>query len=160
MRKSLLILIAMGFTTFAQAYSIEMTCGQLVKAKNGKILSRLEPGFFGINQKYVLMTKFNNPIGYVIKGTTDGTYIETHSKADTKTYTHFRRKSWFQSEKVKAQKAIKESKSSNTDLYACAGNIDVAFRYSAGHVYLSNESIDKAKKKMVKQGLSHAWKAQ
>jgi hypothetical protein len=157
MKKALLVLATLGISTFAQAYSIEMTCGQLVKAKNGKVLNRLEPGFFGINAKYVLMTKLINPIGYIIKGTTDGTYIETNSEADTKTYTHFRRKSKFQSEKVKAQKAIKESKSSNTDLYACVGNVDVAFRYSGGHVYLSNESIEEAKKKMVKQGLRHAW---
>ena len=157
MKKSLLVLAVLGFSSFAQAYSIEMTCGELVKAKNGKILSRLEPGLFGINAKYVLMTKFNNPIGYVIKGTKDGTHIETNFEADTKTYTHFRRKSGFQSEKIKAQKAIKEASASNQDLYACAGNIDVAFRYSGGHVYLSNESIDEAKKKMVKQGLRHAW---
>jgi len=157
MKKALLVIATLGISTFAQAYSIEMTCGQLIKAKNGKVLNRLEPGFIGINAKYVLMTKLINPIGYIIKGTKDGTYIENNSEADIKTYTHFRRKSWFQSEKIKAQKAIKESRSANTDLYACAGNIDVAFRYSAGHVYLSNESIDEAKKKMVKQGLRHAW---
>lgn len=60
-----LVLFCLLFSSLAEAcrglfttYNIQMTCGDVAKVRNGKILRRLEPSLFGINDKYVLRTKF------------------------------------------------------------------------------------------------------
>jgi hypothetical protein len=147
----------MGFTTFAQAYSIDMTCGEVIKARNGKILKRLEPNLFGINAKFTLMTKFNNPIGYIISGTSEDRYTTSTFNAYKKTFTYFSLKPKYIREKTKIKNAVKLSKAQGKELYACVGHIDVSMKYSGSHVYLSNESVEDAMKKMIKQGARHAW---
>ena len=157
MKKNLLILLVLGFSTFAQAYTISMTCGEVVKARNGKILKRLQPSFFGLNSKFVLMTKFNNQVGYMISGSSNDIYNTATFNADRKSFTNFSLKDKYQAEKRKIKNAFKKSRIDGSDLYACVGHVNVAFKYSGSHVFLSNESVEDAMKKMINQGARHAW---
>jgi hypothetical protein len=155
MKKSFLILLVLGFSTFAQAYSINMTCGEVVKARNGKILKRLEPGFWGLNAKFVLMTKFDNPIGYNIRGTSKSRYNTATFEAEEKTYTYFSLKPKYRALKKEIKNAVKKKNKDGSNLYACVGHIDVSLRYYGSHVYLSTDSVEDAMKKMIKQGARH-----
>ncbi len=157
MNKTLLTLAAFSFCALAQAFTINMNCGEVIKARNGKILKRLEPSIFGLNSKYVLMTKFNNPIGYTVNGSSEDNYDLILGEVEQKSFTAFSLKDKFRTQKKMIKEAIKKAKADGSDLYACVGQIRVPLKYSGSHVYLSHDSIDEAMKKMIKQGARHAW---
>jgi hypothetical protein len=109
-----------------------------------------------MNSKYVLFTKFENPIGF----------NESHSKETytsnsfttnymTRTYTKFSWKDKFIKLKASLKSAIKSAKKKNIDLYACVGRIDTLFKYAGAEVYYSTESVEAAADKMRKQAKRH-----
>ena len=148
------------FSSFVHAsyYDLKMTCGEVLKTGNGKLLQRLEPSFFGINDKYVLRTKFINyvEINEVISKKEKP---ETPSIVNTGkiiTYTNFSLKEKFKDLKVKFKNELKESKRLNLPLYACVGHIDVVpFKYKGSHVYYSQKSLKDAIKQMRDKAKKH-----
>lgn len=135
---------------------LKMTCGIVKKARSAKLLKRLEPGFFSLNSKFVLFTKFENPIGYNESHSKE-TYTSNNFTTNDmeRTYTYFSWKDKFVKLKDSLKKAIKSSKQKNIDLYACVGRIDTLFKYAGSEVYYSTESLEDAAEKMRKQAKRH-----
>ena len=101
------VLVTLFFSTSIFALSsakVLMTCGVVKKARSAKLLRRLEPSLFGINSKYVLLTKFENPIGYSEVHNKDTYTSNTFVSSDMhKTFTYFSWKDKF----LKLRKSIK-----------------------------------------------------
>lgn len=135
---------------------LKMTCGVVKKARSAKLLNRLEPGFFGLNSKYVLLTKFENPIGYNESHSKETYSSNSFTTSDMeKTFTRFSWKDKFVKLKKSLRAAIKSAKKKNIDLYACVGRIDTLFKYAGAEVYYSTESVEAAANKMRKQARRH-----
>lgn len=135
---------------------LDMTCGRVLKARSGKILNRLEPGLFGLNTKYVLFTKFDNPIGYSERHNKDTFSSNTYTTSDMeRTYTRFSWKNKYLNRKSALKSALKKANRENKDLYACVGRVDILFKYSGAEVFFSDESLDAAMERMRKQVRRH-----
>ena len=128
---------------------IEMVCGQVIKARSAKLLKRLEPSIFGLNPKYVLMTKFDNPIGFSEEHSKE-TYSSVSYNSDDleKVYTGFSWKSKFKVLKNNLRAALKDANKSHENLFACVGTIQAIFKYSGSEVFYSTDSLEAAKEKM------------
>lgn len=157
----LILLIALSLSSLAHAgfshYDLKMTCGELVKAGNGKILKRLQPSLFGINSKYILRTKFIAPVvinEIVSKGERPAD-IRMTSDSEV-AYTAFSNFYKFDERKQILKKALKISRKAKLPLYACAGHVDVfPFKYSGSEVTVSAESLDAAIEAMRKIARRH-----
>lgn len=141
-------------------YTIQMSCGEVKKVRCAKPFKRLEPGFFGINQKYVIKTKFKKigAVGYTVAGNTysDRQQIEFHTPRVHKAYTYFSLKKKFQKIRDDFKSEFKKAKSENVPLYACEGYIHVMpFKYRGSHIYYSYESIQDAKLKLINKAEQH-----
>ncbi len=140
------------------SYSINMTCGIVKKVKCAKPFKRLEPGFFGINQKYVIKTKFRDARGYAVSGHHSGSRKEVryHTPRLKKVFTYFSLKRKFKEIKDDFKAEYARAKADNRDLYACEGYINVTpLRYKGSHIYYSYESIEDAKSKMIRKAEYH-----
>lgn len=154
-----LLLTLLVFTTFAHAssYDLQMTCGEVKSAGNGKILKRLEPSVFGINAKYVLKTKFSS----YVEINESGAKIPKEEildliNDDQTALTYFSDKAKFNQQKSELQKAIKLAKKQKDTLYACVGRLHVhPFKYTGSQVFFSTESVEAAAMKMRKLAKKH-----
>jgi hypothetical protein len=140
------------------SYSILMKCGKVEKVKCAKPLKRLEPGLFGINQKYVIKTKFYNGQGYAISSSDEGHYTQVEYTVPkmNKAFTYFSLKKKFKTILNDFKTEFKRAKEDGRDLYACEGYINVTpLRYKGSHIYYSYESIEDAKAKMIRKAEQH-----
>lgn len=136
--------------------TLEMTCGRVLKVRAGKLLNRLEPSMFGINSKYVLFTRLDNPIGYIEKHSKDTFSSNSFTTNDMeRTYTRFSWKDKYRKIKKAFKAALKKANRNNRDLYACVGRVDVLLKYSGAEVFFSEESVEVAMKRMRKQVRRH-----
>ena len=160
-----LILFCLLFSSLAEAcgglfttYNIEMTCGEVAKVRNGKILRRLEPSIFGINDKYVLRTKFQS--GTDIYETGSCTVFPANpdlSGVPNKiVFTKFADKQKFQELRDDLKDELRIAKQTGVPLFACVGHISVTpFRYKGSQVYHSTISIEDAIEQMRAQARRH-----
>lgn len=147
------------FTSFAHAsyYDMNVTCGEIKSAGNGKILKRLQPSVFGINSKYVLKTKFRS---YVEINET-GFKIPSDARLDLvydnqTSLTYFSDKDKFLSLKKELKDAIKKSKKKDEPLYACVGRIEIyPLKYKGSQVFTSTDSVEDALRKARKLVKKH-----
>lgn len=162
-QKHLFLLLLLSFisqTALASwsHYRINMVCGEVKKVRNGKLLKRLEPNFLGLNAKFVLTTKFIDPVGYVETSSYDDRFdtIPFSSSDMDKTHTYFSLKDKFLKIKGEFKAAVKKAKKEKKPLYACVGSIDVEpFKYKGAHVYYSFDSIENARAQMRAQAVRH-----
>lgn len=139
-------------------YSINMTCGKVKKVKCAKPFKRLEPGFFGINQKYVIKTKFKDARGYAVSGHNRGSnkQVQYHTPRLKKAFTYFSLKKKFKEIRDDFKAELARANADKRDLYACEGYINVTpLRYKGSHIYYSYESIEDAKAKMIRKAEQH-----
>ena len=161
------LVLAMALTLITQSalanglftsYSINMTCGKVKKVKCAKPFKRLEPGFFGINQKYVIKTKFRGARGFAVSGLNRGqnTQVEYKTPRLNKAFTYFSLKKKFKEIRDDFKAELKRAKQDDRKLYACEGYINVKpLRYKGSHIYYSYESIEDAKSKMIRKAEYH-----
>jgi len=156
MLKSILLISMFISTTVFASGRIEMVCGQVTKARSAKLLKRLEPSFFGLNPKYILMTKFNDPIGFSEEHSKDTYSSVSYTSEDLeKVYTGFSWKNKFKVLKSSVRSALKSASKAQENLYACVGTIQAVFKYSGTEVFYSTDSLEAAKEKMRHQLRRH-----
>lgn len=140
------------------SYSINMSCGEVKKVKCAKPFKRLEPAFFGINQKYVIKTKFRHARGYAISAYNRGDYTQVKYKTPrlNKAFTYFSLKKKFKKIRDDFKAELKKAKEDGRKLYACEGYINVKpLRYKGSHIYYSYDSVEDAKDKMISKAEQH-----
>lgn len=158
MKTILLMALFVSSVAHASYYDINMTCGEVLKAGSGKLLNRLEPSFFGINDKFVLKTKFENSVDIQETGLTlrEPDQIVNHNEGSKIAYTRFSLRSKFRNLKSELKRELKQAKESGTTLYACVGYIKVnIFKYLGSHVETSTVSLDEAIEKMRSRARKH-----
>jgi hypothetical protein len=138
-------------------YDLNATCGEVVKAKSGELLRRLEPGFFGVNDKYVLKTTFVKPIQInEILEKKDVPSNTGFSVSNEDAFTSFSDKEKFLHLRNGLKKAIKAADKKNIQLFACVGKLKVfPFKYSGSEVFWSEKSLDDAISQIRKKARIH-----
>lgn len=149
----LITITALMSISFAHAFTVDMNCGVLLEAKNGKLLRRLEPSIIGLNDKYVLKTIFDSVERIKGSSNIEQPYTETVSTPadEEKVLTGFASKDRFKKIKAKLKSALGGDKLAPQYVYACVGRIVSLFRYIGAYATTSLISIEDAKDKFRKK---------
>ncbi len=160
-----LILFCLLFSSLAEAcgglfttYNIQMTCGEVAKVRNGKILRRLEPSLFGTNDKYVLRTKFLSGTDINENGSCNvfPANPDLSGVSNKINFTNFGNKQKFQELKYDLKNELRNAKQTGVPLFACVGHISVSpLRYEGSQIYHSTISIEDAIEQMRAQARRH-----
>lgn len=154
MKNVFTFLIISLISVSAFAYSdIQFSCGVVKNIGNGKLYRRLEPNMFGMNDKFVIRTKFVSGKSYKIYEGVNDLVVSDMSRKVVNTNFSFKHK--FQEVKREAREMLKEAKDLEKDLYGCAGHIRIPLKYSGSHVYTSHDSLEDALDQFLRQVERH-----
>lgn len=154
MRKLFVLIgLVIAQESFATVYHLDMACGEAVKARNGKILRRLEPGLFGINAKYVLTTVFEDAEIINESGTSrsDALVSSEVKYGKVRAKTKFSIKDKFLHYKKLLKKKIEDSGS----VYACVGRIEVGTGTVRGAYVFTGDNLEDVKRKFRRKAYRH-----